>query len=128
MFRSALVAFALAASLAAPALAFTASNGLPVKDEGNGTFYVGYHGESGATAFWCAAAQYGTQALGLRLTDHIWRVSPPPRRAGEGIRFSVRPEGAAQSSGLLHFGGEAADLSISHALEFCSKPADMLKE
>lgn len=128
MFKPALMAFALASSLATPALAFTAINGLPVQDEGNGVFYVGYHGESGVAAFWCAAADYGARALGLRPTDHIWRVSPPPRRAGEGLRFSTRPEGAAKSSGLLQFGGEAADLSVSHARQFCSKPADMLKD
>ena len=84
MFKPVLMAFALASSLAAPALAFTAINGLPVQDEGNGVFYVGYHGESGVAAFWCAAADYGARALGLHPTDHIWRVS-----ASSGVRRAL---------------------------------------
>ncbi|MCA3513508.1 MAG: hypothetical protein IOC96_09790, partial [Rhodobacter sp.] len=36
-------------------------------------------------------------------STRIWRLSEPPRRQGEGIRFSLRPEGAASRTGLAVF-------------------------
>ena len=124
MIRPLFAAAVLAAGLgafASPAAAFRASNGMTVAPADNGSFVVsaGSAQNRGATDFWCAAAQYAQRHLGLGAGDRVWRLSEPPRRRGEGIRFSIGSEGAASDSGVFRFGGQRADFSIAHATSFC---------
>jgi hypothetical protein len=51
--------------------------------------------------------------------DRIWRLSEPPRRSGEGIRFSMSPEGRASRSGLAILGPDDASLSVAMAQQMC---------
>lgn len=111
-------AFVAALAFAAPADAFLAKNGLVVEPSGS-QFDVPYRGQSGARAFWCAAADYAVHALGAKPATRIWRMSEPPRRSGEGITFSLSSEGAAQSTGLAIFGGRGASLTVAHADLLC---------
>ena len=79
---------------------FIASNGLLVREAGDGTFEVPFRGESGDSEFWCAAGEYVIRSRNLAPTTRIYRLSPPPRRSGQGIVFSLSPEGA-QNPGLF---------------------------
>ncbi len=93
---------------AVPASAWLSRNNLVVVPEGGGTFNIPYRGRSGDNEFWCAAGDYVQNALGLPGNTRIWRLSEPPRRQGEGIRFSLNPEGAASRTGLAVFGSGPA--------------------
>jgi hypothetical protein len=112
-------AFLAVLLLATPAGAFTAQNGLVVTAEAGDAFTVPWRGKSGAADFWCAAGDYAIRKLGLAPTATIWRASEPPRRAGEGIRFTLRADQAASSTGLIILGAEGAGLSAASAQALC---------
>lgn len=118
---AALLAAVLAAALApaAPASAFTAQNGLIVHPEGAEDFTVPWRGKSGPADFWCAAGDYAIRKLRLPPTATIWRASEPPRRSGEAVRFTLRPERAASSTGLAVLGARGAGLSAGGAQSLC---------
>lgn len=116
---------ALASLAAAPASAFVATNGLIVHATPSGGFEVPYRGLSGASDFWCAAGDYVVRELGLAPATRIFRTSPPPRRSGEGITFSLSPEGAT-ATGLVLWGG-GGSISASHARLLCDDPDIILK-
>jgi hypothetical protein len=117
MTRITLTAVLLLAAL--PAQAFLATNDLVVEADGPVSFHVPYRGASGAPAFWCAAGDYAARVLGASPADRVWRLSEPPRRSGEGIRFSLAPEGRASGTGLAALGPDDASLSVAHALMLC---------
>ncbi len=79
---------------------FIASNGLLVRPMDDGSFEIPFRGESGDSEFWCAAGEYVVRSRNLAPTTRIYRLSPPPRRSGEGIIFGLSPEGA-QNPGLF---------------------------
>ncbi|WP_347310649.1 hypothetical protein [Defluviimonas sp. SAOS-178_SWC] len=114
-----LAALLLAFGLATPASAFTAQNGLIVRPEGPDAFTVPWRGKSGPADFWCAAGDYAIRKLHLSPTTLIYRASEPPRRSGEGIRFTLRGEEAASSTGLAILGAKGAGLTVGHAQAFC---------
>ena len=107
----------LALLAATPASAFIADNKLVVRDTGGGSFEVAYRGLSGARQFWCAAGEYVIRELGQPVTTKIYRTSSPPRRAGNGISFSLSPEGA-KGTGLLVWGNPKG-ISASFARSLC---------
>ncbi len=109
----------LAATLATPAAAFRAQNGLIVKVEGPEHFVVPFAGLGGPSDFWCAAGDYAYRKLGLPTKQLLYRASEPPRRSGEGIRFSTNPADAASSTGLLVLGAKGGGLTIGMARAFC---------
>ena len=113
----AVLAFGL---IAAPASAFLSRNNLLVVPEGGTTFNIPFRGKSGDNEFWCAAGDYVQNFLGLSGSTRIWRLSEPPRRRGEGIRFSLSPEGAASRTGLAVFGsGPAGSVLAATAIGVC---------
>ncbi|WP_343079663.1 hypothetical protein [Ostreiculturibacter nitratireducens] len=115
------LAATLALGLAAlPAEAFIAQNDMNVSPEGGG-FHVAFKAGAGVNDYWCAAGDYVIRDLGLSRSTRIWRVSPPPRRAGEGISFSLTPEGAARSTGLAVY-PETGSLPAHHAEALCWEP------
>lgn len=116
MIRSVLLASALLMA-ALPAQAFIAKNRLIVEPRPDGTFEVPYRGLSGASDFWCAAGDYVARELGLPPSTEIFRLSSPPRRGGQGVVFSLSPEGA-RKTGLFLFGG-GNSVSASHARALC---------
>lgn len=115
-----LLAPALAAALVAatPAAAFVATNGFVVQDVGGGRFEVRPRGQLSDANAWCAAGDYAGRVLG-RNTGTIWRISPPPRRSGQGITFSMSSQGAASSTGLATIGGSGGSKSVSSAQSLC---------
>ena len=114
-------AVVLSAVLAAsPALAFFSQNSLVVVDEGNGTFNVPFRGKSGDPEFWCAAGDYVIRGLGMSGATRVFRLSEPPRRRGEGVRFSLNAEGAASRTGIAVFTtGPTGSISATLAQSFC---------
>ena len=120
------VAATAAVSLAGPASAFIAQNSLLVVPEGPRTFNVPFRGTSGNSDFWCAAGDYVIRGLGLRGGTRVFRLSEPPRRSGDGIRFSLDGAGAASSTGLVVFSsGPAGSVSASLAQGLC--PSRMVR-
>lgn len=95
-----LTAFAATVTTAS---AWIADNGLVVRPIDRTTFEVPYRGKSGPRAFWSAAGDYVVRELGLSPNTRIYRISPPPRRSGQGMTFSLSPEGA-QRTGLAIIG------------------------
>jgi hypothetical protein len=101
---------------------FRAVNGMWVIPESDTNFYIPWNGEPGPQAFFCAAGDYVIRWLRLPQNTRIFRLSEPPRKAGEGIWFTLNPEGAASSTGItaLVTNGPANSLSASASKNFCS--------
>lgn len=119
---------AAAMLLAAPAHAFVAPNRLPVQPTGSdpATFTVGYRGNAnGDIDFWCAAGAYANSRLNAASTARIYRISPPPRRAGQGVTFSMNPAGAAGSTGLATIGGSDGSMTVASARQQCQVSRQM---
>jgi hypothetical protein len=119
--RIALSALTLGAALCTglPAQAYIASNGLRVQSVSPTDFVVAFGGRPAASSFWCAAGDFVVRRLGLPPGTRVFRLSPPPRRGGEGIRFSLSPEGA-QDRGVQVWGSKDKGMSASLAQTYCA--------
>lgn len=115
-----LFSLALLAVMAAavPASAFVATNGFVVQNVGGGRFEVRPRGQLSDANAWCAAGDYAGRVLGMN-TGRIWRISPPPRRSGQGITFSTSSQGAASSTGMATIGSSGGSMSVSAAQSIC---------
>lgn len=119
MFRFALALPLLVALVpASPAAAFQARNDAHVTGTAERIVVASRPGLSAAES-WCAAGDFVIRALGLPGTTPVYRLSPPPRRAGEAVEFSLSPEGASERTGLLQIGPRDASLSAAHAQALC---------
>ncbi len=118
-FRLASLAVFAALALALPASAFVATNRYVVKDVGGGRFEVQSRGGLSDANAWCAAGDYAGRVLGHN-TGRIWRISPPPRRSGRGITFSMSSAGAAGSTGMATVGGSDGSMTVSAARSICN--------
>ena len=115
------LALAAALVLASPAHAFRASNGMSVDPTGPDEVTVAFRSGRPATAYWCAAGDYFDRAENLARSTRLYRVSPPPRKQGQGITFSTDASKAAAKSGLTVFGSPDGTISIGHATSaFCN--------
>ncbi len=115
MIRAAVAALVL---FPIPAFAYLADNNLHVQGDASG-FEVRASPGMASPAAWCAAGDYAIHILGVDASTQIWRTSEPPRRAGQGISFSLAPDRAASKSGLIQFGPDDAALSAAAASAFC---------
>ncbi|WP_147435471.1 hypothetical protein [Paenirhodobacter hankyongi] len=97
---------------------FLALNGLRVVPAGGQEFHVAFGGLTGNDDFWCAAGDFVLRGLGLPPSTRIYRTSPPPRRAGEGVDFSLSDARAADS-GFTRFGARDKGMSAAAAQHFC---------
>ncbi len=96
----------LAAILTAtPALAYLSPAGLTVTQTSAADFTVNYDSKAKLSDYWCAAGLYATQLLHLPDTTRVYRRSPPPRGAGQGISFTLDPNRSAGVTGITTFGG-----------------------
>lgn len=77
------------AALAAPAQAFTAQNGMQVDASGPQAFTVRFPSPDAETQYLCAAGDFVMRGLGLPGVTRIYRASPPPRKQGQGIAFTL---------------------------------------
>lgn len=108
-----------------PAMAFTAQNGMSVRQTGPAEMMVAPAPRRDETDYWCAAGDFARRALGMPGKARLWRASPKPRKAGEGIAFTLTPDHKADDAGLSQFGAGPRDGSITVAMatgNFC-RPA-----
>lgn len=104
--------------LATPAMAFTARNGVEVQGSAEMIEVQPSPGQA-APQSWCAAGDFVMRGLGLAASTRVYRLTPPPRRGGEGVSFSLSPEGAAERTGLLTLGPSDGSLSAGMAQALC---------
>jgi hypothetical protein len=114
MFRAALIL----SLLASPALAFKARNDAYVSGSAEEIVVASRPGLASSES-WCAAGDFVIRALGLSLGTPVYRVSPPPRQAGEAVVFSLSPAGASEKTGLLQIGEHDNHVSAGHAQSLC---------
>ncbi len=109
----------LLALITTPALAFTASNGIPVLANSAATFTVPSRFSPDLSDFWCAAGDYTIRVLGKPADTRIWRTTPLQRHAGQAIDFSlIEVKGA--KTGFLPIGFDDGSLSAVMAQSFCT--------
>lgn len=99
-----------------PASAFTAQNGMTAFQTGPTEITVIHESKRSDTDYWCAAGDLAQRMMGLRGDTRLWRASPKPRRAGEGIVFTLDARNAAKGAGLSQFGAGRRDGSIPLAM------------
>ncbi|WP_151717942.1 hypothetical protein [Gemmobacter serpentinus] len=118
MFRLVIAASAILLT-ASPLLAWTSRDGFRVEPQGAGQFEVQARPGLSAAEAWCAAGSYAVQRLGLSQQDRIWRATAAPRRAGQGIGFSLSPEASTGKTGLLIVGEDNGSVSVAFAQQLC---------
>lgn len=94
----------LALAIANPAHAFL-SDRLRVTQQSAEDFTVEYASTARLTDYWCGAGRFVTQTLGLSDRTRVYRLSPPPRKMGQGISFTLDAGRSAGVTGLTTFGG-----------------------
>ncbi|MDF3854964.1 hypothetical protein ACDP63_08260 [Paracoccus sp. P2] len=95
-----------------PAAAFMARNGMTVTQAGPTEIAVAYQARREDTDYWCAAGDFAQRALGQPGKARIWRATPKPRKAGQGIVFTLDPARKAEGAGLSEFGSGPRDGSL----------------
>ncbi len=75
--------------LASPVFAFSARNGMDVTAIDAQAFVVEFPSPEGEKQYLCAAGDYVMRALGMSARTRIFRASPPPRKQGQGITFTL---------------------------------------
>jgi hypothetical protein len=103
----------VAIAFALPAEAFTAQNGMRVRPVDAQTFVVEFPSPDGETQYLCAAGDYVFRALGLSARTRIYRASPPPRKQGQGITFTLDAARKTKMGLFTQFGADKGDESIS---------------
>lgn len=96
-----------------PVAAFTAQNGMTAAQIGPTEIAVAHDVRRDDTDYWCAAGDFARRVLGQPGNTRIWRATPKPRGAGQGIVFTLDPAHQAEGAGLSHFGAEQRDGSLS---------------
>lgn len=92
-------------ALAMPANAFVSETRLRIA-QGPGTdFTVQYNSRARLTDYWCAAGNFVTNTMRLPDRTRVYRLSPPPRKSGQGISFTLDPSRSAGETGISTFGG-----------------------
>jgi hypothetical protein len=105
-----------------PAAAFTAQNGMTVTQIGPTEIAVAHEARRDDTDYWCAAGDFARRVLGQPSQTRIWRATPKPRKAGQGIVFTLDPAQKAEGAGLSEFGSGPQDGSLSAGMavgSFC---------
>ena len=104
--------------LAAPAMAYTTTQGARIEARGDGFEVLAQPGLSASMAF-CAAGSYAQNVLRLPANARIWRASAPPRRAGQGVSFTTSAEASAGKTGLFILGPDDGSVSVAFAQSLC---------
>jgi hypothetical protein len=110
----------MALALATPAAAFDLPYRIAVAPLGGSDFRTAFVPRAEETDYWCAAGAYVKERLGMSGQTRIYRLSPPPRKRGQGIDFTLDRARSAGKSGLSTFGGaQDGGVSASHAFQLC---------
>ena len=114
MFRSLL----FLSLMASPAMAFQARNGVMVSGDAQAIVVAPSAGQA-APQSWCAAGDFVIRGLGMPAGTPVYRITPPPRRGGGSVTFSLSPDGASDRTGLIRLIGEENSVSAGHAQSLC---------
>ena len=110
----------LAIALAAPADAFILGNRMQVTALGGADFAVAFTPRAEETDYWCAAGAHVTRRLGLDSRTRVFRLSPEPRKRGQGISFTLDKARGTGSTGITTFGGlQDGGMSAGSATQYC---------
>jgi hypothetical protein len=96
-----------------PASAFTARNGMEAQQISPTEIAVPFESRRRDTDYWCAAGDLANRVMRKSGDTRIWRASPKPRKAGQGIVFTLDPAKQAKGAGISNFGSGPKDGSIS---------------
>ncbi|MGL4281440.1 MAG: hypothetical protein ACRCS0_13830 [Albidovulum sp.] len=107
------VSIVLVAALSSPVCAFQAVNGYQVEQTGPQQFQVLYKSSRHETAYLCAAGDFVTRGLGMPSKTRIFRASPAPRKAGQGIAFTLDEAKKVPMQLFSSFGTKKGDGGIS---------------
>lgn len=99
-----------------PAAAFTARNGMIAVQTGPTEITVIHRARRDDTDYWCAAGDFARRVMGLPGKTRLWRASPQPREAGQGIVFTLSEANKAEDAGPSQFGTGPRDGSIPVAM------------
>lgn len=106
-----------------PAAAFMARNGMTAVQVSPTEIEVLHEVRRDDTDYWCAAGDFVQRVLEQPGKTRIWRATPKPREAGNGIVFTLDPTRKAEGAGLSQFGSGPRDGSLSAGMavaNFCS--------
>lgn len=92
-------------AIASPAHAFLSEPRLRITQTSASDFTVEYNSLADLTDYWCAAGNFVTNTMGLPDRTRVYRLSPPPRKTGQGISFTLDADRSAGTTGLTTFGG-----------------------
>lgn len=98
------------------AAAFTAQNGMTAVQTAPSEITVIHEARRDDADYWCAAGDFVQRVMGLPGRTPIWRASPKPRGAGQGIVFTLDPANQAPGAGISQFGIGPRDGSVSAAM------------
>ena len=99
--------------LPVPGAAFIASNGMSARQISPTEIEVDHDARGNDTDYWCAAGDFVRKELRASDRTRIWRATPKPRKAGQGIVFTLDPQRKAEGAGLSQFGSGPRDGSLS---------------
>lgn len=99
-----------------PAAAFLAQNGMTATQISPTEIAVDYHPRRDDVDYWCAAGDLLQRGLGVPGKTRLWRASPKPRGAGQGVLFTLDEARKAEGAGLSDYGSGPRDGSISVAM------------
>ena len=114
--RPLLILILVLAALAAPSHAFTAQNGMHVEATGPQAFTVRFPSPDAETQYLCAAGDFVMRGLGLPGVTRIYRASPPPRKQGQGITFTLDEAQKVKMALFTSLGAKDNDGGISAAV------------
>ena len=92
-------------AIAAPSLAFGYNFQFRYTQTSKTDFTVEYQLNAGFTDYWCGAGKFVTEKLGLPGRTRVYLLSPPPRKAGKGLSFTLDATRSAGTTGVTTFGG-----------------------
>lgn len=108
-----IVSIVLVAALSSPASAFRAVNGYQVEQTGPQQFEVTYNSSRHETAYLCAAGDFVSRGLGMPSKTRFFRESPAPRKAGQGITFTLDEAKKVPMQMFSSFSSKKGDGGIS---------------
>jgi hypothetical protein len=123
--KHAVVSLVLVAALSSPAAAFRAVNGFQVEQTGPQQFQVMYYSSRHETGYLCAAGDFVSRGLGMPSKTRIFRESPAPRKAGQGITFTLDEAKKVPMKLFTSFGTKKGDGGISAGAAKASYCLDM---
>ncbi|MFV0491769.1 MAG: hypothetical protein ACK5M4_08110 [Pseudorhodobacter sp.] len=120
-----ILALVLCVPNAVLAQSIIAQNGMRATRVSETEIAVGPRARARETDYWCAAGDYVVRVMGLPNRTRIWRATPQPRRAGEGVLFTLDQAKKAEGAGLSQYGSGPRDGSISAGMaigNYCRLP------